>query len=90
MVSHVMVITIQRSAHLKRGNATACLQYDIVDLFDKFIKEDVEGAGLCFAMASVFSYSHFGIPLWRFSPPTALEKLGSPSDFEKVSGCAEW
>lgn len=62
IVSYVMVKTIQRLGNLKRGHATACLQWEILDPLYKFIKEDMEGPGFLYDIKSllllfVFWYS---------------------------------
>ena len=71
MVSYVMLKTIQRLENLKRGHATTCLQWEILDLLYKFIKEDTEGPGFLFDMSPFCSCSSFGIPCWRFLPPSS-------------------
>lgn len=90
MVSHVMITTIQWLAHVKRGHVTTCLQWDIMDLFYKFIKDNVKGTGLFSHRRGLSSPPLHLFPFW-YSPVEILatqssiqiSKWGSPMKFAK-------
>lgn len=91
MAIHVTITTFQRLAHLRRGHVTACPQWDDMDLFYKFIKDDVKGEFFHTNRPSAaHSYFHFGIPLWRFAVTQCSiqnTKWGSSWHFQSIRVC---
>lgn len=94
MVSHVMITTIQWLAHVKRGHVTTCLQWDIMDLFYKFIKDNVKGTGLFSHQRGLSSPPLHLFPFW-YSPVEILatqssiqiSKWGSPWHLQSIRVC---
>lgn len=93
MVSHGMITTIQRLAHLKKG---PCHNLSSRRHRGSVLQIHQGGRGRYRALFRntnpLSSHSHFGIPLWRFLPPRARYRTINevPPDISKVSGCAEW